>query len=35
MLHFKIGHKNLIGGIEEILKIFRKYNRFAGEDSKL
>jgi hypothetical protein len=25
---------SLIGGIEKILKIFRKYNRFAGQDSK-
>jgi hypothetical protein len=35
MSHFKIGYKNLIGGIEETFKIFRKYNRFAGQDSKL
>jgi hypothetical protein len=35
MPHFKIGYKNLIGRIEEILNMFRKYNRFAGKDSKL
>jgi len=35
MPHFKIGYKKLIGGIEEILKIFSKYNRFVGQVSKL